>query len=428
MKKLFSFNRREMQEYIQNFNYIDVKYSPLLNECADNIKPFLKKAFCEYEASKPHTIYNKINYAKFKDKINLIYRDEHVAQNMVSCFDFAISDLIDRFLNISTLNKLFNDHFIEFEWLQHVELNFDRIDLKFYRDHFIHQIRNCYMILKLLDSSDGKTDVNLMKKIQQVLKSKNSELAKYACVCVGEYEKYIKRYIDEIFSEECKSGGLADYIKNENSSISKESICAQMHKNAKDFAWEYFIRGSLVIASLFHDIGYPIQYIKTCSDILNDFISSIVRQDNFNFERLNDVLGSSLLFTIVDKEELRRSFNKPEHGALSAFALLLHFYETGTIHSLNPIKKAMVEFAALMIFDHTIDYTKNPTKTKPSFAKNPLSYALRLVDDLQEWDRVYFEIRQNSDLRYCENCKMPIGRLWNKKIEHEILDKIITDL
>lgn len=440
MKKLFCFNRQEMQEYINKFNYLDVKYNSLLNECDETIKPFLKKAFCDYEASKPHTIYNKINYARFKEKINLIYRDEDVAREMVSCFDFAISNLIDRYLNISPLNKLFNEHFIEFEWLQHVELNFDKLDLKFYRDHFIHQIRNCYMILRLLDDSVDKKSVNLMKKIQQVLKSKNSELAKYACVCVGEYEKYIRRSIDEIFSRESMEGAFFDHIKlhisnTKQSSISAEElsqkskeISSQMYKNIEEFSWEYFIRGSLIIASLFHDIGYPIQYIKACSDILNDFIASIVRQDNFNFERLNDILGSSLLFTIVEKEELRRSFEKPEHGALSAFALLLHFYETGTIHSLNPIKKAMVEFAALMIFDHTIDYTEDPTKTKPSFAKNPLSYALRLVDDLQEWDRVYFEIRQNSDLRYCEKCKMPIGRVWNKEIESKILNKIIENV
>ncbi len=417
------FNWRTMYLYFSQYNYLDSKYSVLCSGCDKDVKPLIMRAFCDYEINKMHIVYNKLDYKKFKDKFNMIYNDDDASRNMVFYYDFAMSELIDRFLNIDTLNKIFNDHYIEFEWLQHVELNFEKMDLKFYRDHFIHQIRNCYMIMRLLDGFDkDKQDTTLMDKIKNVLKSRGTELSKYAYSYVQKYKEYICQTVNAVLLDKTENKSLTDYFKV--SGKNKDDLKKCIFNNVDAFAWEYFIRGSFIIASLFHDIGYPIQYVKNCLSTLNDFIPSILPQDNFSFDRLNDLLGSSLLFTIVEKSELEGYYKDSNHGAMSAFVLLMHFYETGTIHALNPIKRAMVEFAALMIFDHTFDYYKDgKTKTKPSFAKNPLSYTLRFVDDLQEWDRVYFEIRQNSDLRYCESCKMPIGRKWNKDIETKLYDE-----
>lgn len=280
------------------------------------------------------------------------------------------------------------------------------------------------MALELLECGSGGN--TLMNKIKKVLKSRGTELAKNACVYVENYRDHIRFVIEHCLNDD-KSVLNKDIIgwKDKISYVKGnfELLIAQIMKNAEDFAWEYFIRGSLVVATLFHDLGYPVKFMYENMDILNDYLASIIPQNNISFDRLNDLLNSSLLFTIEDKKVLKQQYDKHDHGALSAYILLLHFYESGTIHSLNPIKKAMIEFGALMIFDHTLKwYDKKESKYKPSFSDNPLSYVLRFVDDMQEWERTYFEIRQNSDLRYCEKCKMPIGRIWNSDIEERLND------
>ena len=63
-----------------------------------------------------------------------------------------------------------------------------------------------------------------------------------------------------------------------------------------------------------------------------------------SFDQIAAKLGGSLLFTIVDQEEIRQRLEpgnkgKYDHGAYSAIAFLLQFYETGLIHSLGQEKK-----------------------------------------------------------------------------------------
>ena len=427
MNETIRFNKVGLEEFFERFEYLDVKYNPLIKDVSgkyEKIIPLLKKAFADYELNKHHTIYNKAEYYELYERIKLIYNDEDMATDMVNSYDFALSRLIDRFLDIDSLASLFNHHYFEFEWKQHVDMNFDRNDLSFYRDHFIHQIRNCYMALELLECGSGGN--TLMNKIKKVFKIRGTELAKNACVYVENYKDHI-RFVVENFMRDDKS--LSDdkiygwKEKLEQVNGTPQQLSVDLMKNAEDFAWEYFIRGSLIVATLFHDLGYPVRFMYENMDILNDYLASIIPQNNISFDRLNDLLNNSLLFTIEDKKVLKQQYDKRDHGALSAYILLLHFYESGTIHSLNPIKKAMIEFGALMIFDHTLKwYDKKESKYKPSFSDNPLSYVLRFVDDMQEWDRTYFEIRQNSDLRYCEKCKMPIGRIWNSDIEEKFKD------
>ena len=440
MSNTIRFNKIGIDEFFEKFDYLEVKYNPLVSPLLkDEIKskidytdiiPLLKKSFTDYELNKHHTIYNKAEYYDLYERIKLIYNDEETATDMVNSYEFALSRLIDRFLDIDSLAALFNHHYFEFEWKQHVDMNFDRNDLTFYRDHFIHQIRNCYMALELISFGNG--DNTLMNKIIKILKSRGTELSKNACVYVDNYKDHIHSVVEHCLRDD-KSIIKMDIIswtdKLKKCHSNKQELFAHILQNADRFAWEYFIRGCLVVATLFHDLGYPVKFMYENMNILNDYIASIVPQDNLGFDRLNDLLNGSLLFTIEDKKVLKRQYEKRDHGALSAYILLLHFYESGTIHSLNPIKKAMIEFGALMIFDHTLKwYKKEESKYKPSFADNPLSYVLRFVDDLQEWERTYFEIRQNSDLRYCENCKMPIGRIWNADMEELVKDDYVKRL
>ena len=443
--KLVFFGRNEMIKYFQRFDYLDIKIAPLADGLGADYYPFLKKAMCDYELRKNHTVYADIKYLDVRDKVKIIYGDEDgAAEKMTYVYDFAVSRLLDRYIDIDTLIKLFNHHFFEFEWRQHIDYNFKENDLCFYRDHFIHQIRNCYMILRLLDGvtndsvkksktkkviglSSGINIVDgsvkrelspLMAQIKETLKnSLDNELMKNVRVAVNNYTDRVKDIVNNFIVKMDLVDGAPTGDKKEVENLLK--------KNAEDFSWEYLIRGTLIIACLFHDIGYPVKFMQDSADQLNDFIASILPQNGLDFDKLNDLLGSSLLFTLVKKDVLKKMFYKRDHGTLSAVILLLHFYETGIIHSLNDIKKMMVEYAALAIFNHTVtNYYKDrkDVSYKASFIADPISYTLRFIDDLQEWERVYFEVRKMGDLRYCEKCKMPIGKIWNTDIENKIAD------
>lgn len=411
-----------MRRYFESFDYLKTKYSPLLKtnvaysngalNCFEKYDPLIYKEFLNYERAKHHSLYNNINYADIKKSIKLIYNSDEEANNFIFFYDFALDQLLDRYLNISQLDNLFSHHYFEFEWQQHMDLDFQKNDLSFYRDHFIHQIRNCYMLLEILHIKFDKSE-KLIDKLIDLFKTRNNELFKYANVQVEQYEEHIKNVVDKTLS------GLVNNSQIKEKDIDRIKVLMKI--NAEDFAWEYFIKGSLIIAALFHDIGYPIKFMHNRSMQLNDYLSAVLPTDSIGFDKLNDLLEKSLLFTVCQKDELKTRYNEFDHGALSAYVFLLQFYEAGAIYSLNPIKKAMIEFAALAMYDHTLRYKisedKNPHRGKPSFSENPISYLLRVVDDAQEWDRLYFEIRSNSDLRYCEKCKMPISRIWNSEIE-----------
>ena len=93
---------------------------------------------------------------------------------------------------------------------------------------------------------------------------------------------------------------------------------------------------------------------------------------------------------------------------------LLHFYENGAIYGLEPYKRCAVELAALAIYNHTNKYTYLEGSTKlyerSVFSLNPISYLLRVCDDLQEWERIYFEISDKANLILCNKCHTPLVR------------------
>ena len=44
--------------------------------------------------------------------------------------------------------------------------------------------------------------------------------------------------------------------------------------------------------------------------------------------------------------------------------MLIHFYEHGTLYKLDPLKRAIIELAALINFDHTASYALGEKKQK----------------------------------------------------------------
>lgn len=136
-----------------------------------------------------------------------------------------------------------------------------------------------------------------------------------------------------------------------------------------------------------------------------------------SFDLISSKLSGSLLFTIVSNKEIKESLGLNEkgrfdHGAYSAIAFLMQFYHNGLIFSLPIEKQCAIELAAVAIYNHTRKYQVmdpkcNSNYYQPVFFQNPVSFLLRLCDDLQEWDRRYFEISKESNSPICNKCLMP---------------------
>lgn len=173
------------------------------------------------------------------------------------------------------------------------------------------------------------------------------------------------------------------------------------------------------MAAIFHDIGYPQAYYMTTNKHIMDYLANLyhLNSGSGNIRSIYSLLQNSLLFRVVPFDEIEKRYNKekPEHGTLSAIVFLLHFYENGVIFRLEPYKVAAVELAALAIYNHTNKYGVISEKGmldayRPCFALNPISYLLRICDDLQEWDRIYFVISNKSNPLFCNRCRTPIIR------------------
>ncbi|MCM1214916.1 MAG: hypothetical protein NC548_10395 [Lachnospiraceae bacterium] len=181
----------------------------------------------------------------------------------------------------------------------------------------------------------------------------------------------------------------------------------------------YLFYSSSIIASLLHDIGYPIAYIGRTVKELGSFLpfSHIFVQEVETISTIHAVLQDSLLYKVMSPEAVAERVEKKDHGALSAVILLYKYYDNGKMALLSPIKRAAIELAALMIYNHTLGYRHQGKEKsiyyKNIFWENPMSFLFRLCDDLQEWDRVYFDVSQKSNFFVCGNCFMPLTRQAN---------------
>lgn len=130
-KMMLSFNQNDIMNFIDEFDYLKTKYDPLINELdiegREALIPILYKAFCGFERNKHHKLYSKINYADIKKNVKMIYDNDKKADRFVLMYDFALDCLIDRYLNIESLENLFNHHYFEFEWKQHADLDFEKM-------------------------------------------------------------------------------------------------------------------------------------------------------------------------------------------------------------------------------------------------------------------------------------------------------------
>lgn len=382
------------------------EYDPLFDRFFNDYASFENRRYDFYDALKEISAIEKTDrrnfkdydYNKLKSLIEFIYGSNE-SFTMAEIISLVYEKFIRDFLNIPHLDKLFNEKYFEYEWEMHSNLDEEHVGVNFYRDHYFHQARNLYEAYKFFKIGDNA----LLKKIIDLIKQSDSSTARYCADAINAAKTYylgnLKYY--EIFKkltrDSSEKEAIEDYFEN--------------------YAYSYIIRGAIYVSALTHDIGYPVDKHLQKSKQFTQFLSQTAfNKKIFDFDNIRNIVESSILFAIVGAEKIKEALDKRtkyDHGVVSALVLLIHYYEHGTLNKLDPLKRAAIELAALINFDHTASYALGNEKeisreNYPCYQKNPLSIIFRLFDDIQEWDRVYFDVSEYSSIRICAKCKKPM--------------------
>lgn len=310
----------------------------------------------------------EIDYAQMVRNLMMIYGDEKRCEIYIAIFD-KMREFVSGVLHITGLERLFSQHYYNIEWNMYMEGDFKESKWSFYRDHFVHQIRNAYFGYELLWGDEEFSFINII--LECIKQEEDSDFSAYIKNCLGE----------------CGDKG-------------NESIRVVLFKT-----W--------FISALFHDIGYPLAHFSRLENQIETYMpyfQCFNRHSRSGFLEIKSLLADSYLFSVVSYEELEKRYLKNDHGLLSALCLLLNYYHTGTIHSLIAVDRCSIELAAFSIFAHTNKYAIQKEESKdleyyrPLFAQNPMAFLLRICDDLQEWERMYFLISNNSNILICNKC------------------------
>ncbi len=289
--------------------------------------------------------------------LSVIYETEDVEEEL--CLIENVLNVLDSYIRIEGLEHLLINNYASIEngiFLEHSpDGNPKRI-----REHYKHQFRNAYLGLLMLDG------LHIDDCIVKCFMDESSEYA---------------YYITSILDKAKKSD------KREQISILKEIIYK-----------------TYLISALFHDIGYPLTYYFRISDEIHEFtpffkiINPVIKAE---FAEIRAMLNNSLLFRTVDNKEISRKYQNNDHGCLSALSFLLNFYFGGSIYTLDYKERCIIEMAAIAIYKHTNQYDDC---NRMLFSQDPISYLLRICDDMQEWQRFLTVIGRTHNYLQCNVC------------------------
>lgn len=371
-----------MLDFYSKFDYVDFKYD--LDKDSSSYYERYRNLCIDERNSQMADITFK-NFGDMLVNTDLIYDDNEMSEFFTKIFDLFYNKIICSYLNIEGLERMFNEKYLDFEWNMHLGIDYKGHKRKGYRDHFIHQIRNAYMMHILLEK------FFYFGRVKDLLEDGSKISA------------FIRKSIKQQLIAGCTW-------------ISSKRL-KQIY-NKEQFYYRNIIYMSSYICALFHDLAYPVCENKRSREKIKEFIPNLYYADSAGIDwgKIYAVLQNSLLFRVIDNNLICERVTKksPDHGALSAVIFLMNFYENGSVYHIEPYKKCAVELAALAMFNHTNDYSEGSERI--SAKADPISYLLRICDDLQEWERLYFEVNSDSKCVICSKCKTP---MFKKKMKNE---------
>lgn len=186
-------------------------------------------------------------------------------------------------------------------------------------------------------------------------------------------------------------------------------------KARRRFLWESLFDEALFLASMYHDIGYPWQFAQLVADQLgNSFPPAIPIQ--LGAEKIYQAYGNRLLFYplrgylspspavpavwLQTAAELLQSGLTTTHGVPGALAFLYLndiLRDCADSQHNSPAGAFAIEWASMAILMHDMqkifkgDARSGPTpehaQLRIAFQRDPLSFMLTLVDQIQDFER-----------------------------------------
>lgn len=387
------FSSKEMNKYMAEFAPINYKYFGC-NQIPDWAKDKIGDVI-NMEQTESILAFSKITSNDLVHVYKIaeaVYADSKRTKEYVDLYTIVQEKFVEQFVGIQGIDELYQPLFFVFEWMMHLEYQPEKDTYSYYRDHFVHQVRNMFEMFMIFSSED----LGILKRCIDFFERDNSLLA-----------RYVRAAVDKEYSDcECLRG--VDKLYNNGSD--------EWDKSKRIAIYRYLLLASVVVTSLIHDIGYPIQFLNNNLKRIEGFlpISNYFIGTRDRTSEIYTILQDSLLFQTVDFSEIRKLINKGDHGTISACTLLLKYYLNGKIHAMNSIQSCIIELSALTIYNHTLSYRINGKDAKlyqNVFEDNPFSFWFRVCDDIEEWDRVYFDITKQSNFLICEDCKTVIRKI-----------------
>lgn len=289
------------------------------------------------------------NFEQLYETRRALYSDQEVCDEL--CMMDDILRIFQKYYCISGIDRLLVNNYGSLENDIFLEYDAQKGTPKRIREHYKHQYRNTYLgSLLMLEFGflDAMAD------------------------CILQTDSFVARYVK-----------------------------AQVGKNREEI--KRVLYKSYFLSAMFHDIGYPLDYFLRKAKQIHayaPFYKIISAHIKTTFIEIKAILAESLLFQLVKEEQIEVKYDKNDHGCLSAISFLLNFYSAGSIFSLTSSERCMVEISALAIYKHT-DCLENDYMI---FEQDPLSYMVRLCDDLQEWERFLLVINEKHNYLKCANC------------------------
>lgn len=392
-KKSVTFSSDEMKKYLEDFDVLKNKYFYWLDNnrwtgIPERLKDKILRCWHKNSILDRYSVDDTIDTYLTLEKV---YGKNYNDNTRVILPKLVTEKFLRDYVNIQSADKLFNPKYFGFEWGMHMEYKEKNKDYSYYRDHYVHQIRNMYEMLVLLD------DFKFRDLCKSVYSQSSGIVGEYIWDSIDREILQLNKIDVEIF------GKIYEVYHEYGGTFSLDEF-------QRDMYFHEIICSASILAALFHDIGYPVTYMSRVVDSLQDFIP-IIRDfidSRMNMTRIYAELEQSVLFQFASHEMIEKKLEDKDHGALSAVILLKYYYNKGFIRALSPVKNMVIELAAVMIFSHTLKYKIHGEKKwdviQPIFYDNPLSYLFRLCDDIQEWNREYFEISYKHNYFICEKC------------------------
>lgn len=392
------FSSDEMQNYLEDFDVIGQKYFYWLDKQTvdkselDDLKDRIFRRWHQNDMIDRYSVENAIDTYQTLEKVyGKKYRgDENYLK--VGLPNLVTERFLKHYVNIPGADKLFSSKYFGFEWGMHLEYKEKKKDYSYYRDHYIHQIRNMYEMFIMLD------DLKFRDLCKTVYSQNNSVIGECIWHSIDEEIRGLRLEDESIFQDIYKI-----YEKSVNGKL-------KLGELQREIYFHEIICSASVLAALVHDIGYPVTYMSRVADELQDFVPIIrdFMDIKMNIPHIYAELEQSVLFRFFSHELIEKKLKDRDHGAVSAVILLKYYYNKGFIRQFSPVKRMVIELAAVVIFSHTLKYKihdeKEYDEIRPMFYENPLSFLFRLCDDMQEWDREYFEISFKHNYFICEKC------------------------